>query len=84
MPKSGHITLTSVAIVYGRELLRSSTDTYFISQVGAEVVEALLEEAAENDENATAAIEKQEPTFHLQVYNYAFKYKYCIVIFRAM
>ena len=48
------------------------------------MVEALLEEAAENDENATAAIEEQEPTFHLQVYNYFFKYKYCIVIFRAM
>ena len=52
---------------YGRTLIQSSTKTYFISQVGAEAVEMLLGDAAEDDENATAAIEDNEPTFHLQV-----------------
>ena len=48
------------------------------------MVEMLLEEAAADNENATAAIEEQETIFHLQVYNYSFKYKYCMVIFCPM
>ena len=74
-------TSHTLCMFHGRTLIRSSANTFFFSQVGAEAVEMLLEDAAEDDENATAAIEDNEPTFHLQVYNYVFKHRYCIVIF---
>ena len=56
---------------------------YFILQIGTDaadiVAEYVLEEAAENDEYATGAIEDNEATF--QVW---FDFAYCRYLFRVM
>ena len=42
--------------------------TFLCASVADEAVETLLEEAAENDEYATAEMEAEEVTFNMQVY----------------